>query len=686
MSKRRFTEKFDNDPSAVFALKPNHPAMVENRTLFPTTVVDVTKTTPDRLLISGENNRKLGEFVEKGKFKGYAFYGLSLEERATCPKHCEQRGACYGNGMQMARRHRILNEDVFFQRLETEIATLAQKHTGILIRLHVLGDFPSVEYVGFWSDILADFPNVACYGYSHRLHLKADGDEIGQALANVKEHFPDRFRIRWSRPETGVDTATVIDYTPPTGKVGEAIVCPAQTDATACCATCAMCWEANKPVLFIKHGRPVGSKFAAQAAVVNKAGDLDSEEVEVLRDRVAQLEHKVNDREWIPSDWGITGREATILNVLVQRAFLSKEAMHEVVYGGKPDEQVADLKIMAVFICKLRAKLKAVDPSFIIETVWGTGWRLSQETAHKLKCIQRGEPYRPITILGTALIEGPAVRPIIPITLPKGVTPAKLALDRPDVRMIRVADLQIETAYQRSLGPKSIRLIQRIISGWDWAKFKPPIVSEAEDGRFNVVDGQHTAIAAASHPQIAFLPCVVVDAPTVQARAASFVAHNTDRVAMTTHQIFIGRAAAGDEVAADLLRIIEANGAMVPKWIPKKGEASVGEIIGIGNLEEIYRSSGPLNAARAVQAVVRAHVKPASSMVFRMLNMLFAYEVDHKMIVPLDVLIKALGTLDNIEREAMELGTAAKIPKYQAGLRLLIRAIDQIIEPTRATA
>jgi hypothetical protein len=172
----------------------------------------------------------------------------------------------------------------------------------------------------------------------------------------------------------------------------------------------------------------------------------------------------------------------------------------------------------------------------------------------------------------------------------------------------------------------------------------------------------------------------------VQARAASFVAHNTDRVAMTTHQIFIGRAAAGDEVAADLLRIIEANGAMVPKWIPKKGEASVGEIIGIGNLEEIYRSSGPLNAARAVQAVVRAHVKPASSMVFRMLNMLFAYEVDHKMIVPLDVLIKALGTLDNIEREAMELGTAAKIPKYQAGLRLLIRAIDQIIEPTRATA
>ena len=56
-----------------------------NRTLFPTTVVTVTETVPGQLLVSGKNNRKLGGTVEKGRYKGYALYGLSLEERATCP-------------------------------------------------------------------------------------------------------------------------------------------------------------------------------------------------------------------------------------------------------------------------------------------------------------------------------------------------------------------------------------------------------------------------------------------------------------------------------------------------------------------------------------------------------------------------------------------------------------------------
>jgi hypothetical protein len=35
MSQRRFTEKPDLDPSAVRSLPDGHPAMVENRTLFP---------------------------------------------------------------------------------------------------------------------------------------------------------------------------------------------------------------------------------------------------------------------------------------------------------------------------------------------------------------------------------------------------------------------------------------------------------------------------------------------------------------------------------------------------------------------------------------------------------------------------------------------------------------------------
>lgn len=95
MIARRFTEKPELNPAAVMSLHETHAAMRENRTLFPTTVVTVTAEEPDRLLVSGKNNRKIGERVEKGRFKGYSIFCLSLEERATCPADCELRGACF---------------------------------------------------------------------------------------------------------------------------------------------------------------------------------------------------------------------------------------------------------------------------------------------------------------------------------------------------------------------------------------------------------------------------------------------------------------------------------------------------------------------------------------------------------------------------------------------------------------
>jgi hypothetical protein len=251
MSERRFTDKPDLDPEAVWSLDINHAAMRENRTLFPSTVVTVTVSEPERILVSGKNNRKLGGTVEKGKFGAYAIYGLSLEERATCPSDCEMRGACYGNGMQMARRHRIGDPEVFYQRLEAEIKEILSEEFGLLIRLHVLGDFPNIENVAFWSDMLAEHDALACYGYTHW----GRDTEIEKAIAAVKEAYPDRFRIRWSGQDIP-DGSIVIEYVPqkPRTKDG-ALVCPSQTDSTACCATCALCWDApHETIAFIKHG------------------------------------------------------------------------------------------------------------------------------------------------------------------------------------------------------------------------------------------------------------------------------------------------------------------------------------------------------------------------------------------------------------------------------------------------
>lgn len=253
---RRFTTKPAISPSAVRGLAPDHPAMVENRTLFPTRVVDVTEDAPDRLLVSGHNNRKLGDVVAKGRFKGYALYGLSLEERATCPADCAVRSVCYGNAMHMARRHRILDDELFFRRLESEIGAIIAEHGGALVRLHVLGDFPSVDYVHDWQGLLERHEKLAVYGYTARKRT----DEIGGAIDRVKDLYPERFRIRWSNTP-GNDGAVVIE----TEKTLGAITCPAQTDAAACCASCALCWESrDNTIAFIKHG-PKSAEVQAEA-------------------------------------------------------------------------------------------------------------------------------------------------------------------------------------------------------------------------------------------------------------------------------------------------------------------------------------------------------------------------------------------------------------------------------------
>jgi len=69
------------------------------------------------------------------------------------------------------------------------------------------------------------------------------------------------------------------------------------------------------------------------------------------------------------------------------------------------------------------------------------------------------------------------------------------------------------------------------VAGWDWAKFKAPVAVMTDAG-LELIDGQHTAIAAATHPEIATIPVMIVDVDKRAERAAAFIGHNRDRVAV----------------------------------------------------------------------------------------------------------------------------------------------------------
>lgn len=179
-------------------------------TMFPTRVFQPSPGSP--VLIDGSSNSKIGGDVLVGSLKGAKIYTLTLEERATCPTSCLLWRGCYGNTMQHPRRWRH-GPDLEAQ-LEREAHELVHRDGRVLVRLHVLGDFYSIDYVALWERLLLDLPKLHVFGFS-----------------------------AW----------------PENTEIGDAIVCPEQRDAMdggkrgTHCGTCAFCWSCDKPLAFVEH-------------------------------------------------------------------------------------------------------------------------------------------------------------------------------------------------------------------------------------------------------------------------------------------------------------------------------------------------------------------------------------------------------------------------------------------------
>jgi len=196
------------------------------------------------MLKKGSSNQKLGFIVKKGMWKGKRLYSLTLEERTTCPTSCHHWDDCYGNNMPFAHRFTTDNIDLF---LEREIESLLAKHKhGIVVRLHVLGDFYSVEYVNFWREMLEKHPKLCIFGYTARGPL----DPIGEAINEL--NTPGRCAIRQSR-NFAYNENSDWSYAAEESFEGASFDCPEQTGKVKDCVSCALCWTTPKTVRFLSH-------------------------------------------------------------------------------------------------------------------------------------------------------------------------------------------------------------------------------------------------------------------------------------------------------------------------------------------------------------------------------------------------------------------------------------------------
>jgi hypothetical protein len=173
--------------------------------------------------------------------------------------------SCYGDAMHMARRHDALHEDfmvaLWAETVSTYRAVMNAKDAppGMVVRLHVLGDFFSPQYVALWADLLDKLPRLHVFGYTAR---REDADDensraTARAVRELAEARWERFAIRFSRAQAVPQGAVVVNTIKAATDAG-AIVCPAQTEATASCATCGLCWAPafrRSAIAFLRHGR-----------------------------------------------------------------------------------------------------------------------------------------------------------------------------------------------------------------------------------------------------------------------------------------------------------------------------------------------------------------------------------------------------------------------------------------------
>ena len=219
---------------------------MKTTTKYPKSIKPTLPTS--KLLKPGSNNKKLGWNVTARKWKGAKLFSLTLTERATCPTSCHHWDDCYGNNMPFAHRFDHTHPD-FLAKLEYEIATLCAKHKGgIVIRLHVLGDFYSVDYVSFWERMLETHETLRLFGYTaHDLDSK-----IGFEISMLNKAAHDRCVIRHSQ-----NTETTFDIDPwfaaNESFEGKSFDCPEQTGKIDSCASCGACWQVPTTVRFMSH-------------------------------------------------------------------------------------------------------------------------------------------------------------------------------------------------------------------------------------------------------------------------------------------------------------------------------------------------------------------------------------------------------------------------------------------------
>lgn len=229
----------------------------------------------------------------------------------------------------------------------------------------------------------------------------------------------------------------------------------------------------------------------------------------------------------------------------------------------------------------------------------------------------------------------------------------------PELAMIPLDRLVVNPAYQRELRGRSLTMIRKALANFSWSRFKAINVAAREDGRFEILDGQHSATILLSLGLKA-APCLVTARRSTGAAAEDFVSLNSSRVGITSLHRYRAAVAAGDKAALAVREAAAQAGVTIRRAPPSNGKYRAGETVAVAALAKIAakRSAGDL--ARILTACRLMELAPIQTDMIRAAEVLL-FEDEYRG----ELAVEEIAAPVLADREAIE--DAADLNRIDSG-------------------
>jgi hypothetical protein len=173
----------------------------------------------------------------------------------------------------------------------------------------------------------------------------------------------------------------------------------------------------------------------------------------------------------------------------------------------------------------------------------------------------------------------------------------------PMLQWLKIADLIVDSAYQRPIVGNGRRNVDRIARSFSWSCFAPVVVSPVEGGRFAIIDGQHRTTAAAL---VGFdsVPCQVVIAAREE-QAAAFKAINGITTPISAMALHAAALVANEQWAVQLSHVCACAQVEILRYPVPAEQQSPGQTMAVGAIAACLKRYGEATLITALQCVTQ---------------------------------------------------------------------------------